>query len=89
VKLDGFRFEVRPEGYLLIYNNIDRPGMLARVGTILARHNVNIAGVSLGRSAIGANALTVMSIDSDVPPGAMKELLAQDGVSNLKVVRLD
>ena len=89
VKLDGFRFEVRPEGHLLIYNNIDRPGMLARVGAILARHDVNIAGVSLGRSAIGANALTVMNIDSGIPPEGMAELLAQDGVSNLKVVRLD
>lgn len=89
VKLDGFRFEVRPEGYLLIYSNIDRPGMLARVGSILARHNVNIAGVSLGRSAIGANALTVMSIDSDIPAEGMRELLSQDGVSNLKVVNLD
>lgn len=89
VKLDGFRFEVRPEGYLLIYSNIDRPGMLARVGSILARYEVNIAGVSLGRSAIGANALTVMSIDSDIPAEGMRELLSQDGVSNLKVVNLD
>jgi D-3-phosphoglycerate dehydrogenase / 2-oxoglutarate reductase len=89
VKLDGFGFEVRPEGYLLIYNNIDKPGMLARVGTILAKHDVNIAGVSLGRSAAGANALTVMNIDSPIPPNAMNELLSQEGVSNLKILRLD
>lgn len=88
VQMDGFRFEIRPEGYLLVYNNVDRPGMLARVGSILAGHNVNIAGVSLGRASIGQNALTVMSIDSDVPPGAWKELREVDGVSNLRVVRL-
>jgi len=63
--------------------------MLARVGTILARHEVNIAGVSLGRSAVGGDALTVMNIDSGIPEQAMKDLLAQDGVSNLKLVRLD
>jgi D-3-phosphoglycerate dehydrogenase len=89
VKLDGFRFEVRPEGYLLIYNNIDRPGMLARVGVILAAHSVNIAGVSLGRAAIGENALTVMNIDSDIPEQGMKELLSLEGVSNIRLVRLD
>ena len=89
VKLDGFRFEVRPEGFLLIYNNIDKPGMLAKVGLILANHSVNIAGVSLGRSAIGAMALTVMNVDSDIPAACMQELLAQDGISNLKLVRLD
>ena len=89
VKIDGFRIELNPEGYLLIYNNIDKPGMLARVGSILAQHNVNIGGVSLGRTAIGAKALTVMNIDSDIPAPAMSELLSQDGITNLKVVRLD
>jgi len=89
VKLDNFRFEVRPEGFLLVYNNIDRPGMLAKVGLILARHNVNIAGVSLGRAAIGENALTVMNIDSDIPKDGMAELLVEEGLSNLKLVQLD
>lgn len=89
VSLDGFRFEVKPEGFLLIYNNIDKPGMLAMVGLILARHGVNIAGVSLGRFAIGENALTVMNIDSNIPEAGMAELIGQEGVSNLKLVKLD
>ena len=89
VTIDGFRFEVRPEGDLLVYYNEDRPGMLARVGAVLAKHNVNIAGVSLGRSAVGANALTVMNIDSPIPAAAMGELVSLDGVSGLKAVHLD
>ena len=89
VKLDAFRFEVRPEGFLLIYNNIDRPGMLARVGLVLAKHNVNIAGVSLGRVAAGESALTVMNIDSGIPHSGLQELLAQEGISNLRLVRLE
>jgi D-3-phosphoglycerate dehydrogenase len=88
VMMDGFRFELNPEGYLLIYTNVDKPGMLASVGSILAAHNVNIAGVSLGRSALGANALTLMNIDSDVPSKAMKELMQVAGVSDVTVVRL-
>jgi D-3-phosphoglycerate dehydrogenase len=89
VTLDGFRFEVNPEGFLLIYNNVDRPGMLARVGAILARHNVNIASVSLSRTAAGQNALTIMNTDSDIPAAAWDELVHQEGISNLRVVRLD
>ena len=88
VKLDGFRFEVRPEGFLLIYNNIDKPGMLAKVGLVLSKHNVNIAGVSLGRSAAGENALTVMNIDSDIPNKGLEELLAMEGIANLNLIRL-
>lgn len=89
VKIDGFRFELNPEGHLLIYNNIDKPGMLARVGTILAAHNVNIAGVSLGRTAAGERALTVMNIDSEIPAAALGKLLLDEGISHLVAVRLD
>ena len=89
VALDGFRFEVRPEGFLLIYNNRDEPGMLAKVGFVLAKHHVNIAGVSLGRSAPGENALTVMNIDSGIPTAGLEELVVQEGISNLKLIRLD
>ena len=89
VMIDGYRFEVNPEGHLLIYYNIDRPGMLARVGTVLAKYKVNIAGVSLGRSAAGANALTVMNIDTGLPPAALQELIGLDGVTNLKTVHLE
>ncbi|MFN0159401.1 MAG: phosphoglycerate dehydrogenase [Bacteroidota bacterium] len=88
VQLDGFRFEVRPEGDLLVYYNTDRPGMLAKVGAVLAKHGVNIAGVSLGRTAIGANALTVMNIDNEIPSSATQELRSLEGVADLRLVRL-
>jgi len=79
---------VNPEGDLLIYYNIDRPGMLARVGGVLAAHGVNIAGVSLGRAEAGGNALTVMNIDGSVPSAALGELKAMEGVSGLRQVKL-
>ncbi|MER3524686.1 MAG: phosphoglycerate dehydrogenase [Ignavibacteria bacterium] len=89
VKLDGFRFEVNPEGVLLIYNNVDKPGMLARVGAILAQHHVNIAAVALSRTGAGENALTVMNVDSDLPSGVLRALEREEGISDLRIVRFD
>ena len=89
VMIDGFRFELNPEGNLLIYYNIDRPGMLAQVGAVLARHDVNIGGVSLGRSSAGGNALTVMNIDAPLPPDALTELQRLNGVTHITTVHLD
>jgi D-3-phosphoglycerate dehydrogenase len=88
VAMDGLRCEVRPEGILLIYYNTDRPGMLANVGSVLARYGVNIGDVSLGRSAGGKEALTIMNIDSDIPAGVREELGRIEGVSRLRVVAL-
>jgi D-3-phosphoglycerate dehydrogenase len=89
VRIDGFRFEVNPEGSLLVYYNVDKPGMLARVGGILARYDINIAGVSLGRTVVGAEALTVMSVDSDIRGEAREELQKVEGVTGLRIVRLE
>jgi len=86
VGIDGFRLEVNPEGHLLLYRNIDRPGMLARVGAILAEFGVNIAGLTLGRARAGGQALTVMSLDSGVPEEGLRRLNALEGVSGLRLV---
>ena len=86
--MDAFHFEVNPEGHLLVYSNVDRPGMLASVGAILAKYQVNIANVSLGRPAAGASALTVMNVDSDIPAAALEELVGIEGVSRVRVAAL-
>lgn len=88
VGVDDFRFEFKPEGILLVYSNIDKPGMLASVSSILARSNINIAGLSLGRYGIGQKALTVMSVDNEIPPELLHEISSIDGIFDVKIVRL-
>jgi D-3-phosphoglycerate dehydrogenase len=88
VGMDEFHFEFKPEGILLVYSNIDRPGMLAAVSSILARSNINIAGLSLGRYGIGQRALTVMSVDNEIPQEVLKEISSVDGIFDVRVVKL-
>jgi D-3-phosphoglycerate dehydrogenase len=88
VKIDDFLLEAKPEGYLLFYSNVDRPGMLASVGAVLANARINIAGVSLGRVEAGKNAMTIMSVDGDIPSAVLNEIMRLDGVLDSKVVYL-
>ncbi|MEN3038692.1 MAG: ACT domain-containing protein [Candidatus Kryptonium sp.] len=88
VGVDDFHFEFKPEGILLVYSNIDRPGMLASVSSILARSNINIAGLSLGRYGVGKNALTVMSVDNEIPQDVLREISSIDGIFDVRVVKL-
>lgn len=88
VGMDKFHFELVPEGHLIFYSNIDRPGMLAAVGKVLASAKVNIAGMTLGRSAPGEKAITVMNVDSDIPESALKEISKIEGVFEVKPVVL-
>ena len=88
VGIDGFHFEMNPDGHLILYSNIDRPGMLAAVSSLLARAHINIAGLSLGRFESGSRALTVISIDTPAPEAVLKEIALLDGVSDVKMITL-
>jgi len=88
VRIDDFHFEVNPEGHLLFYSNIDRPGMLAGVGAILAAERINIAGLSLGREEPGRKALTVISVDDAIPSSVLKKLGEMEGVFEVRAVKL-
>ena len=62
--------------------------MVGRLGTILARHGVNIASMSLGRETAGGLALTVLELDSAPPAECLSELAADPAISNVLVVTL-
>ncbi|HYE95347.1 MAG TPA: phosphoglycerate dehydrogenase [Rubricoccaceae bacterium] len=85
VGLDGFPFEVRPEGHLLFYQNVDRPGVLATVGALLAEAGINIAGLALGREAPGATALTVLTTDEPIPAAVVRRIAGVDEVHDVRV----
>ncbi len=88
VQIDDYHFEVVPDGHLLFYTNIDRPGMLASVGARLAAENINIAGLSLGRDKPGQKALTVINVDTPIPLEVLERLQKIDGVFEVRAVRL-
>src|ERR1051326_3501543 len=88
VGIDEFHFEIKPEGNLLLYHNIDRPGMLASVSSILAKSNINIGGLSLGRLGPGKKALTVVSVDTKIPHPVPAQISRLDGVSDVKNANL-
>ena len=50
VEIDGFGIELSLEGIVVLYKNIDKPGMLAAVSSAMAERNINIAALSLGRN---------------------------------------
>src|SRR5581483_574417 len=58
VRVNSRPVEIVPEGVLLFLTNKDRPGIVGYLGTLMSRHNVNIASMSLSRDTAGGHALT-------------------------------
>ncbi len=80
--------EIPINGTLLLVRNKDRPGIVGHLGTLLGRHQVNIASMTLSRDHAGGQALTVLNLDSAPPEEALDELRSDPDISNVRVVRL-
>ena len=88
VRINGHNLEASPEGILLIIENQDRPGMVGWIGTLLAKHSINIASMSLSRGSEGGNALSVYNLDSLPGAEVVKELEADKGILSVHLAKL-
>ena len=73
VEIDGFDIEVALKGDLILFKNSDIPGVVGKLGTILANHKINIADFSLARND-KSQALAVILVDNAVSEAALSEL---------------
>ena len=74
VRVDDYRLEAVPSGYMLVFSNQDTPGVIGTIGTILGSNRVNIAGMQLGRVAPHGMAVAVVNVDSAIPAAIMQEI---------------
>jgi len=88
VRVNSFYLEAVPEGYILILQNKDVPGVVGAVGTILGNNGVNIAGMELGRSEKGGNAISFTHVDDAVAKKALDELRALPQIVSATLVKL-
>ena len=88
VVVNGRHIEAQPEGVLLLLENKDRPGIVGHIGTLLGKHQVNIASMSLGRDQAGGTALTVLNLDSAPDEKVMKELLGDKDIVSARILKL-
>jgi D-3-phosphoglycerate dehydrogenase len=88
VRVNSQPVEVVPEGVLFLMTNKDRPGIVGYLGTLMGRHNVNIASMSLSRDIAGGHALTVLNLDSVPSETVLEEIRKDPDISNVRVVKL-
>ncbi|WP_078556729.1 phosphoglycerate dehydrogenase [Bacillus alkalicellulosilyticus] len=66
VSINGFNVDFYPTGHLIYIQHSDRPGVIGRVGQLLAEHNVNIATMQVGRKEEGGEAIMMVAVDKEV-----------------------
>jgi D-3-phosphoglycerate dehydrogenase len=95
---DGMDIEAPLEGSLLVCRNLDVPGVIGKIGTVLGEQGVNIANFALGRErlrekstenqASPLKALSVVQVDSPVGPQVLEALAKIPSLLQVRLVHL-
>jgi D-3-phosphoglycerate dehydrogenase len=77
-----------PDGDMLVLMNNDKPGVIGGIGTLLGQNGVNIARMQFGREKQGGLAMSVVSVDSQIPDALMEKIKKLPNVLSVKQVRI-
>ncbi|GAF92230.1 unnamed protein product, partial [marine sediment metagenome] len=89
VLVNDYWVDIPPsEGYLLVCENEDRPGMIGVVGTILGNFGVNISFMNVGRHERRGSALMVLALDEALTGEQLKKVKETPGIFSARLVRL-
>jgi D-3-phosphoglycerate dehydrogenase len=91
LEFDGIDIEAPLEGNLLVCRNLDVPGVIGKIGTILGEQGVNIANFALGRErrhGEPVKALAVVQVDAPVSGAVLEALKTIEALLEAKLVQL-
>ncbi len=88
VKVDDYRVDVTPDGHIVAIHHHDQPGVIGRMGILLAEHDVNIATMQVDRLDAGGKAIMLLKVDKHVDQKALERLEGMEEIYEVTAVDL-
>ncbi|MFO0454539.1 MAG: phosphoglycerate dehydrogenase [Planctomycetota bacterium] len=90
VRLQQYQLDAFMDGHLLVFCHRDVPGIIGYIGTNLAKENVNVAQMSVGRAAPrpGGEAVGVLNLDTPAPEAALNLLSQHPQIQSARMIKL-
>lgn len=88
IKIDEYYVELQPGGQLIIIQNLDQPGIIGNLGTLLGKQGINIAAMTFGRDKPGGKAITVLNVDSPVSAEILTKIKKLENILSARVIKL-
>jgi D-3-phosphoglycerate dehydrogenase len=90
VQINEFWVDVPPgEGWLVLCENQDRPGMIAAISTLLGQHDINIGEMRVGRTGPRERALMAILVDDPVGPELFEDIAAIPDILSVRVAKFN
>jgi L-serine dehydratase len=82
-RIDGITTNFSAESPTLVVHNIDQPGHVTEVTSMLAHKSINIATMQLFRSNRGGDAVMVLEVDQEIPEDSLRWLAHLEGIKRV------
>ncbi|MEX2031331.1 MAG: NAD(P)-dependent oxidoreductase, partial [Dehalococcoidia bacterium] len=91
VAINEYRVEIDqngPTAHVLLIENIDKPGSIGRVGTLLGSLEVNIYSMSVAPGSNGTDALMLLGVARALTEDEAAQVMALDGIHQVRQIEL-
>ncbi|MCP5468679.1 MAG: phosphoglycerate dehydrogenase [Deltaproteobacteria bacterium] len=88
VKVNDFFLEFVPQGHTLLIRNLNTPGVIGNIGSLLGENKINISRMQLGLSHGSEEALSFYNVDSQVGDEVLKKIKALPNIISVKEFKL-
>ncbi|MFT4144266.1 MAG: L-serine ammonia-lyase, iron-sulfur-dependent subunit beta [Mobilitalea sp.] len=82
-QIDGIEADISASYPTLIVHNVDQPGLVSQVTSILGTRAVNIGTMRINRDKRGGHAVMIIECDQEVPEEALSELKNAKGITKV------
>lgn len=89
VKINQYMIDVKPEEHLLYIKHKDVPGMIGKVGSLLGDYEINIGTMQVGRTAVGGEAIMVLTLDKTLNSNVLQALNLTVGIEEVQLLELE
>ena len=89
VKIDDYRVDFDPNGYLLLIPHRNQPNMIGQIATILGQAGINITGMQVGETAGSEESIMALAVKEDIPSDILLKLRGIDGLLDIKVIHCE
>ena len=89
VEINDFSVDIpAAEGYVLLCENVDKPGMIGAIGTFLGWRNLNNSFMRVARETIHGRALMVLGLDGALDAATLDEIARIPDIFSARVARI-
>ncbi|WP_047979806.1 phosphoglycerate dehydrogenase [Ornithinibacillus contaminans] len=88
VSVDQYSVDVDPQGHIIVIHHTDQPGVIGKMGSLLAKHHVNIATMQVDRLDIGGDAIMLLKVDKHVEKDVLRELVTLEEIHHVRAIDL-